>query len=75
MKEELKDLEKKIELLEKEVKLLEQINELYNLIEKQKEKIQQPAITPIPVPYYPLPPHYSTVTYTTTTAKLDSKEK
>jgi len=72
MNEELKNLEKKIELLEKEVKLLEQINELYNLIEKQKEKIQQPTIMPIPLPHYPLPPHYPTVT-TTTTAKLLEK--
>ena len=49
---------------------------LYSLIEKQKEKIQQPTIMPIPLPHYPLPPHYPTVTYTTTTtAKLDDKEK
>ncbi len=77
MKEESNtNLEKKIKLLEREVELLEQINELYSLIEKQKEKIQQPTIMPIPLPHYPLPPHYPTVTYTTTTtAKLDDKEK
>lgn len=75
MKEESNtNLEKKIKLLEREVELLEQINELYSLIEKQKEKQTYEPI-PIPVVHPIYPPIYPLVTYTTNETKLKVEDK